>query len=303
MKKLLATALTVCGCLFVRAADNPPAAPGVVPLRSTNLHNVFAVTTNFFSGSSPEEDAAFAELARLGVKTIISVDGARPDAEAARRHGLRYVHLPIGYDRVPTNRVVELVKAAQTLPGPFYLHCHHGKHRGPAALAVMCAATAGWTTNQADAWLRQAGTAPDYGGLYRSAHEFRLPEAAALARVSELPEVAKTSSLVEAMVAIDEHFVRLKSAQKTAWREVPGQPDATPAHEATLLWEQFRELLRADDTARRSADYGSRLAGAERVTGRFRALLRDGPADAATRDAAFQAVGKTCAACHKKFRD
>src|SRR6185436_3172872 len=106
-------------------------------LPSTQLHNLFRVTTNILSGSSPYRDAAFAEIARLGVKTIISVDGTRPDVETARNHGLRYIHLPFGYAGVPTNRVAELVKAARTASGPIYVHCHHGLHRGPAAVAVI----------------------------------------------------------------------------------------------------------------------------------------------------------------------
>lgn len=83
---------------------NPSPAAEILP--STNLHNVFAVAPRIFSGSSPENEAGFVELAKLGVKTVISVDGAKPDVEMARKHGLKYVHLPIGYDGIPTNRVV-----------------------------------------------------------------------------------------------------------------------------------------------------------------------------------------------------
>lgn len=54
--------------------------------------------------------AAFAELRELGVRTIIHVDGDTPDASAAERHGLRYVHLPHGYEGVPKARVAELAR-------------------------------------------------------------------------------------------------------------------------------------------------------------------------------------------------
>ena len=139
--------------LMLAAAPHGFAAPVpgsiAIPLPSTHVHNLFRATTNVFSGNSPDSDAAFAEIAKLGVKTIISVDGGKPDVELARKHGLRYIHLPIGYDGVPANRVAELVKAAQSSHGPLYVHCHHGRHRGPAAVAVICQATVGWTTNQA----------------------------------------------------------------------------------------------------------------------------------------------------------
>ena len=35
-------------------------------------------------------------------------------------------------------RVEEIATAVQTLPGPIYIHCHHGKHRSPAASAAAC---------------------------------------------------------------------------------------------------------------------------------------------------------------------
>lgn len=306
MKKLMSAAgmlgAVALGCLA--AETRFPSTNAVAqPLASIHVHNLFRATTNVFSGNSPETDAAFAEIAKLGVKTIISVDGARPDAATARKHGLRYIHLPIGYDGVPANRVVELVKAAQSVTGPIYVHCHHGKHRGPAAVAVICEATAGWTTNQAVAWLKEAGTAADYAGLYQSAIDFRLPDAASLARIVELPEAAKTSSLVEAMVAIDEEMERLKSAQKNGWQGIPNQPDVVPVHTATILWEHLRELARIDDTAKRPTDYRERLAESERAVDQLRALLRDKQTAKSARDAALQSINQSCAACHKQYRN
>jgi protein tyrosine phosphatase (PTP) superfamily phosphohydrolase (DUF442 family) len=273
------------------------------PLPSIHVHNLFRATTNVFSGSSPSGDSAFAEIARLGVKTLISVDGSRPEVETAHKHGLRYIHLPIGYDGVPTHRVAELARAAQSSAGPIYVHCHHGLHRGPAAVAVICQAIAGWTTNQAVSWLKQAGTATDYPGLYRSAMDFRPPEASALIGIVELPEVARASSLVEAMVTMDAEFDRLKAAQKAGWSKIPNEPDLTPAHPATILWEHLRELARTDDTAKRPEDYRTKLANAEKASDQFRTLLRDASSNTAPRDAAFKSLGQSCAACHKQYRN
>ena len=301
---ILFGALSCLGGVLAAAESGPAFITAVATsLPSTHVHNLFLATTNVFSGSSPEGDAAFAEIAKLGVKTIISVDGSKPDVETARKHDLRYIHLPIGYNRIPTNRVAELVKAAQSAAGPIYVHCHHGKHRGPAAVAVICEATAGWTTNQAVTWLHEAGTAADYAGLYRSAIEFRLPEAAALARIVGLPEVAKTSSLVEAMVAIDEEMERLKAAQKENWKSIPNQPDLTPTRAATMLWEHFRELARMDDTAKLPADYRSKLAEAEKAAVQIQQLLRDARSQRLVRDTAFQILSQTCVSCHKPYRN
>jgi protein tyrosine phosphatase (PTP) superfamily phosphohydrolase (DUF442 family) len=281
------------------AADD--AAP--TPIELPGIHNAFRVTAHLISGSQPEGDAAFAELARLGVKTIVSVDGAKPDVAAARKYGLRYIHLPFGYDGLPAERVAELARATATSTGPVFVHCHHGKHRGPAAIGVICEATEGWTPERAEAWLRQAGTADDYPGLYRAVREFQAVPEEQLARIGELPEVAKTPGLVDAMVALDERFDLLKTAQQAGWKTPPGAAAHSPAHEATLLWEQLRELARTEETAQRSADYRTRLTDAEQAANALRTALRGPSFEASTLDAAFQRADQSCADCHKTHRN
>ncbi|MEZ6069075.1 MAG: hypothetical protein R3C10_02145 [Pirellulales bacterium] len=148
-------------------ADAPTTA---TPRRKrAHLPNAVQLHPRVISGGLPEGDAAFAELEQLGVKTIISVDGAKPDVQAAARHGLRYVHLPHGYDGIPEERGRELAKAVRELDGPIYIHCHHGKHRSPAAATVACVSTGLLPANEAVAVLKLAGTSPNYRGLYESA--------------------------------------------------------------------------------------------------------------------------------------
>ena len=216
---------------------------------------------------------------------------------------MRYVHLPIGYDGVPAARVAELARAATAQPGAIYVHCHHGKHRGPAAVGVMCEAVDGWSRERAEAWLRQAGTADDYPGLYRAVSEFQPVTEAQLARVGELPEVAETPALVDAMVAIDERFDAVKAAQKAGWKTPADQPDLAPAHEATLLWEHLRELARTEETAKRPADYRAKLADAEAAADAVRKGLRRTDRDFAALDTAFKKTQQSCTDCHTAHRN
>jgi protein tyrosine phosphatase (PTP) superfamily phosphohydrolase (DUF442 family) len=293
---LVAAGMTAFTGLVSAWAAAPEELPGI--------HNFIHASTNVFSGSQPEGDAAFAALAKLGVKTVISVDGAKPEVELAAKHGLRYIHLPIGYDGIPTNRVAEFAKAAATVEGPIFVHCHHGKHRGPAAVGVICLATGSLNVQQAEAFLRDAGTSPEYPGLFRAVTNFVPPTAAQLAAVStNFPSVVRTTSLVEAMVAIDAHYEHLKAAQKAGWRTPSAHPDISPAHEATLLWEQLRELARTDDTARRSDDYRTKLAGSERDAEALRALLSTPPSEFAAADAALKRIGQSCVDCHRRYRN
>src|SRR5262249_8715591 len=131
------------------------------------LHNVYRLSDSIYSGSSPEGDVGFASLRKLGIKTVISVDGARPDIERARKCELRYVHIPVGYNGIPRPTSLQIAKAVREAEGPFYIHCHHGKHRGPtaAAVALLCADDK-CGIEDALAVLKSADTDPRYKGLF-----------------------------------------------------------------------------------------------------------------------------------------
>jgi protein tyrosine phosphatase (PTP) superfamily phosphohydrolase (DUF442 family) len=268
------------------------------------LHQLFNLGHDIISGSGPDTDAAFAELAKRGVKVIVSVDGGKPNLELAKKHGLRYIHLPIGYDGIPAQRVAELAKVATEEKVPIYVHCHHGKHRGPAAAAVLLRSRAGWDAGTAEQFLKQAGTAADYAGLYRSVRDFKPPTPEALAKLpAKLPEITPPAPVVDAMVAVDEQFDQLKAAQKKAWKEIPGHPDLKPVQVATLLWENFREQGRLPGTEKQPADYKTKLAAAEKAAAELRSLLGETKLDAVRLDAAMQASTKNCAECHKAHRN
>src|SRR4051794_40365147 len=91
----------LAGCGGTAPTPPAPAPADPVPLQAEGLQNLFRVSDRVYSGSSPEGDPGFASLERLGIRTVITVDGAKPDVATAERHGLRYVHLPIGYGGVP----------------------------------------------------------------------------------------------------------------------------------------------------------------------------------------------------------
>lgn len=273
------------------------------------IENTFRLSPRLYSGGDPDGVEALKALKALGVRTIISVDGATPDVEAARTLGLRYVHLPIGYDGVPRERAVKLVQAVKTLPGPVYVHCHHGKHRGPAAAAVCGIATEGWSKEQALSWLKDAGTSPDYRGLFTSTSEFVPPSAEELERAGvELPERVEVTALVEIMVRVDERWDHLKAVQKAGYKAPADRPDIDPPHEALQLAELFRELLRLPEAKGRGRALIAATEAAERQATSLASSLRsfgNGPTAEARKsvESAFLAVGKSCTSCHASHRD
>jgi hypothetical protein len=85
-------------------SDDPSSAELI---ELTGIENLFRLSAGLYSGGQPEGEAGFSDLKRLGIATIISVDGARPDVDRARSIGMRYVHLPFGYDGDDAQPLVE----------------------------------------------------------------------------------------------------------------------------------------------------------------------------------------------------
>src|SRR5699024_743027 len=129
-----------------------------------HVHNVHRVTDKVISGSQHEGVEGLQDIAALGVQTIISVDGITHDAANAGTLGVRYVHRPVGTDAVPADSGKEIAKAIRELPGPIYIHCHHGKHRSAAAVAVACVFAGDIPASQAEAVLDTFGTGLNYKG-------------------------------------------------------------------------------------------------------------------------------------------
>ena len=305
--------ITVAAGLSRRAPEGRAAARerrgAAEQVHVQGVENAFRLSPRLYSGGEPRGEAAFTDLKALGVKTIVTVDGARPDVETARKLGIRTVHLPIGYDGVPREQAVRIVAAVTALPGPVFVHCHHGKHRGPAAVAICGIATEGWTKTQALAWMEQAGTSPDYPGLYNSVREFVPPSTEDLQRASaDLPERAEVADLVAVMVQVDARWDRLKAAQKAGFKASVGQPAIDPAHEALQLAEHFREASRLAEVRAGGGDLARKMEAAAQRAAVLQEALRghNGTPSADSRkdlEAAFAAVAKSCTGCHARHRD
>lgn len=293
---------TLLLCAVLSGAAELPTGPlpiGRMPVDYTALHNVVRLSESLYSGGAPEGEEGFRVLRRLGVKTVITVDGAKPDVKTARKYGLRYVHLPFGYDGCPTPTAHALIKAVRDLPGPVYMHCHLGKHRSPAGAAFVRIGLDGVSPEQAVRELERAGTGKNYTGLYGDVRAFRPPTREELDRLKvEFREIAPTPPLVEAMVQIERRFDTLLKLQKDGWRTRPG---ADAAYEALQLQELYTELNRTDEVKERPADYRKWLADGERAGKALEAGLRAGRLDAA--GLALGKVAAGCGNCHAKYRN
>lgn len=269
------------------------------------LHNIVAYHDDFLSGSAPDGDHAFDTLARMGIRTIISVDGALPNVAAARARGLRYIHLPIGYNGFDETRRLELVRAARDAlqQGPVYIHCHHGKHRSAGAAAAIAVSLGCLTRDEAVARMKVSGTSPAYRGLYACAAAAVLSVAAVNAVPADFPEISPPPGFIRAMLEIDEANDHLKAIEKAGWKTPADHPDLVPAAEAGRLADLFRHLAAGDRTAAEPPDFAARLnADADRAQVIETALASGNP-DPSRLSAQFKQIAKSCTDCHAAHRD
>jgi cytochrome c556 len=273
-------------------------------IENAALPNAYRLTDNLLSGGQPQGEAGFKALKELGIRTVVSVDGAKPDLASAKKFGLRYVHLPHGYDGIPNGRLVELTKAVRDLPGPVYIHCHHGKHRSPAAAAAACVSAGLLTNDKALAVLAAAGTSPEYRGLYRTVKEAKPwdQETMDSAKVT-FHETVLVPPLAEAMAAIENTHDNLKVISAAGWMPTAEHADIDPPHEALLLREHFTELLRTDEVNGKAAEFRKLLMQSESDARRLEDRLRSDKLDIHELNAIFQRITANCVSCHQKFRD
>lgn len=282
---------------------------GVSRVPSRHLPNLIKFNDAFFSGGTPNGTPAFDELRSLGIRTVISVDAIPPNAEQARANGLRYVHLPHGYDGISPTRRLQLSKAVATLDGPIYIHCHHGIHRSPAAAAMVCVSLGWLSPEQALATLKLAGTSSRYRGLYQTVRDADLLTEEELRDAdTEFVERVEVPRMTERMVFLESLLVSLEETSKSGWKRPGKTEDKTAESQALLLREYYLEWLR---------EGVSENSVRETNTDAFRQLVEDAEVNARRLENAlgtirpqpneiserFEDVKNDCVQCHRRFRD
>lgn len=127
-------------------------APGPTKVEGVSLKNFGRVNEHYYRGPQPGP-AEFAELKRLGIKTVIDLrkDSKRDAPEWVRAAGMRYVNLPLVASKPATaEETAEFLKLVNDPANwPVYVHCKGGRHRTGALTAVYRITQDGWTADQA----------------------------------------------------------------------------------------------------------------------------------------------------------
>ena len=254
--------------------------------KSPEPENYLRINDSLYSGGSPEEDH-FAFLKSQGIKSIICVDGLEPNLNAAKKHGLAYRHVPIEYSTITLEEQKQLTKAFDELDKPVYIHCHHGKHRGPASAAVILKNHFEWKNEKLVKMMENAGTSKNYSGLYKViSTSNKLPKKDW--QKIDVPEVARVSPLANTMAKLDRHWVKLEELINDTGKLKESQS------QALILKEYFVELHRAPGT-KFDEEYEVIV---EKIKFLEVSLKNNGNSKKA-----FAAVKADCKSCHDDYRN
>lgn len=119
--------------------------------RSKNDVGVAQVTPRLWRGPAPDEHE-LEGLASRGIRTIIDlrVCPSRFEADAAKRLGMTYVHLPLGYFAPSRNHVGKFLQIVNDdAKVPVFVHCRQGADRTGVLVAIYRRVVQHWTFQRA----------------------------------------------------------------------------------------------------------------------------------------------------------
>ncbi|QDV09878.1 hypothetical protein Poly30_54390 [Planctomycetes bacterium Poly30] len=302
--------MALSGTAYEAAAMIP--LPRVAPGEYPGMENVYRLSDTIISGSEPHDAEALSQIAAWGVKTVLSVDGKMPDVEAAEAAGLRYVHVPIRYSGITDDEVTRIAKTFREAEGPFYVHCYHGKHRGPAAAAIGRVALDGLERERAIAEMRQwCSTAAKYEGLYATVASSEIPSEAQTASYEfDFSSGTKFSGLRDAMIPMARAWDEVILIAKNDWKPSAAHPDIDALQSATQVSQLVNACAAMEETAAYPSDFQEMMAESQQHLGELVGFLTDCRVENTSEyakneqlDAAYRAAAATCAKCHKTYRN
>ncbi len=137
---------------FAQSIPAPAAASQAVALRHIRIDNFGKINNNYFRGAQPK-GGDYADLAALGVKTVIDLqkDGPSKEAGYVKAAGMNFFRIGMTTTDRPTDaQVAEFFKIVNDPANqPVFVHCAGGRHRTGTMTALYRMTNDSWTPSQA----------------------------------------------------------------------------------------------------------------------------------------------------------
>jgi protein tyrosine/serine phosphatase len=128
------------------------AVRSLAPLSRVHIGNFGEVNNNYYRGSQPK-GSDYADLAAIGVKTVIDLqaDGPANEGSAVKAAGMQFVRIGMTTTKAPTDAQIQQFFEIVNNPAnqPVYVHCAGGRHRTGTMTALYRMTNEGWTPAQA----------------------------------------------------------------------------------------------------------------------------------------------------------
>jgi tyrosine-protein phosphatase SIW14 len=154
--------LSLAAAPATRPAARPTTLPAVLPGEIQGIHNFARVSPILYRGAQPTAEG-FAELKKMGVRTVVNLRSTGGDEDEMRGLGMRYVEietLATGIDQKDVIRFLKVV--SDPANQPVFVHCRRGADRTGCAVAAYRIVEQGWTPDDALAEMRRFS----FNGLY-----------------------------------------------------------------------------------------------------------------------------------------
>ena len=140
-------------------------------IAAPSISNFDIVSEGLWRGAAPSNQA-MQKLAESGVKTIVDLRlaglGAEEEANRAKKLGIKYIHIPLGFMGPSLSKVAQFLNIVNDPANqPVFVHCRYGADRTGALVGVFRVIHDHWSFNQAYSEMRSHHFKPWLASLKR----------------------------------------------------------------------------------------------------------------------------------------